>query len=122
VHKVPASRADWRFIDGERVCAAVDALEHAGDSERWATLFAMLGEKNRLTLLLAIHAAEPISVSDLSVATGLRDTAVSQMLRRLRDLHLVSAERDGKVIRYSVSSPELHQVLHLCASEPHVAT
>jgi DNA-binding transcriptional ArsR family regulator len=115
MHRVPASRADWRVIDDERVCGAIEALEASGDISGWATLFASLADVGRLSLLLAIHAAEPISVSDLAVATGLRDTAASQALRRLRDLGLVATERHGKIVRYTLASPVLHELLHQVA-------
>jgi DNA-binding transcriptional ArsR family regulator len=90
-----------------------------GGLDLWVSLFATLGDPGRLSLLLAIHAVGPISVSDLSVATGLRDTAASQALRRLRDLGLVSAERNGKVIRYALASPVLHGLLHQVVAARH---
>jgi DNA-binding transcriptional ArsR family regulator len=113
VHRLPSSRADWRVIDGERVCGAIDALDLPGGLEPWGLLFATLGETGRLSLLLAIQAAGPISVSDLAAATGLRDTAVSQSLRLLRDRGLVQPERTGKVIRYALSSAALDDVLRV---------
>jgi DNA-binding transcriptional ArsR family regulator len=113
VHRIPANRADWRVIDGERVCDAIDALDVPGGLDPWGLLFATLGEPGRLSLVLAIQAAGPISVSDLATATGLRDTTVSQALRLLRDRGLVQPERTGKVIRYALSSPALDEVLNV---------
>jgi DNA-binding transcriptional ArsR family regulator len=72
-----------------------------------------LADPNRLALLLSIHAAGPISVTDLSVATGMNDTAVSQALRLLRASHLVTSERTGRVIRYQLTDPIIHGLLHL---------
>ena len=42
-------------------------------------------------------------MSDLSAATGLNDTTVSQTLRYLRAAQVVTAERDGRVIRYRLA-------------------
>lgn len=68
-----------------------------------AQAFAVLGDPTRLTLLVAIRAAGPISVSDLAAATGLNDTTVSQTLRHLRAAQVVITERDGRVIRYQLA-------------------
>jgi DNA-binding transcriptional ArsR family regulator len=50
-------------------------------------------------LLLALHEAGLIAVSDLAVATGMRDTAVSQALRLLRTAGIVEGEEDGRIVR-----------------------
>jgi ArsR family transcriptional regulator, lead/cadmium/zinc/bismuth-responsive transcriptional repressor len=104
VHLLPADRSDHRIIDGERVCEAIAAITcpSAAIQDR-AKAFAVLGDPTRLTLLIAIKAAGPISVSDLAAATGLNDTTVSQTLRYLRAAQVVTAERDGRVIRYHLT-------------------
>jgi DNA-binding transcriptional ArsR family regulator len=104
VHLLPAERSGHRVIDGERVCQAIEALDHGADIEARAKTFAILGDPTRLTLLTCIKAAAPISVSDLAAATGLNDTTVSQTLRHLRAVGAVAAERDGRVIRYRLAS------------------
>jgi ArsR family transcriptional regulator, lead/cadmium/zinc/bismuth-responsive transcriptional repressor len=104
VHLLPAERSGHRVIDGERVCQAIAAISRsAADVQARAKTFAVLGDPTRLTLLIAIRAAEPISVSDLAAATGLNDTTVSQTLRYLRAAQVVNAERDGRVIRYHLA-------------------
>jgi ArsR family transcriptional regulator, lead/cadmium/zinc/bismuth-responsive transcriptional repressor len=104
VHLLPAERSGHRVIDGERVCAAIAAITcPSADIQARAQAFAILGDPTRLTLLTAIKAAGPISVSDLATATGLNDTTVSQTLRYLRAARVVAAERDGRVIRYRLA-------------------
>jgi ArsR family transcriptional regulator, lead/cadmium/zinc/bismuth-responsive transcriptional repressor len=102
MHLVPADRAQHRIIDPEKVCEAMEGLGDTADAAAWAQRFALLGDPTRLRLLLAIKAAGPISVSDLAVAAGLNDFTVSQTLRFLRASHSVTAERDGRVIRYQL--------------------
>ena len=102
MHLLPAERSGHRVIDGERVCEAIAALGSPEAIEARARDFAVLGDPTRLTLLTCIKAAGPISVSDLAAATGLNDTTVSQTLRYLRAARAVSAERDGRVIRYQL--------------------
>ena len=103
MHLLPADRAGHRVIDGERVCQAIAALGPAADLQARAKAFAILGDPTRLTLLTAIRAAAPISVSDLAAATGFNDTTVSQTLRYLRAAAVVTTERDGRVIRYRLA-------------------
>jgi DNA-binding transcriptional ArsR family regulator len=103
VHLLPAERSGHRVIDGERVCEAIAALGSPETIEDRARDFAVLGDPTRLTLLTCIKAAGPISVSDLAAATGLNDTTVSQTLRYLRAARAVTAERDGRVIRYQLA-------------------
>jgi DNA-binding transcriptional ArsR family regulator len=103
VHLLPAERSGQRVIDGERVCRAIEALDHGADIEARAKTFALLGDPTRLTLLTCIKEAGPISVSDLAAATGFNDTTVSQTLRHLRAAEAVRAERDGRVHRYRLA-------------------
>jgi len=106
VHLLPAERSGHRIIDGERVCQAIAAITPPEAVAAHAKTFAVLGDPTRLTLLIAIKAAGPISVSDLAAATGLNDTTVSQTLRYLRAAEVVCAERDernGRVIRYRLA-------------------
>jgi len=111
MHLVPADRADHRIIDDHRACEAIAAL---GDPEvvaSWARRFSLLADPGRLSLLVCIRAAGPISVTDLAVASGMNDTAVSQALRLLRAAGVVAAERDGRVIRYSLADEEIGSLL-----------
>ncbi|KPM55421.1 MarR family transcriptional regulator [Frankia sp. R43] len=110
MHRLDA-RAEHRIIDRDRACDAVAAIGDRDDVARWAGVFAMLGEPGRLAILLAIHHVGPISVSDLAVAVGMNDAAVSQALRLLRHQQAVVAERDGRVIRYRLADPVVGELL-----------
>jgi DNA-binding transcriptional ArsR family regulator len=111
VHLLPAERSGHRVIDGERVCEAIEALGDPAAIRARAQLFALLGDPTRLAVLTCIQAAGPISVSDLAAATGNNDTTVSQTLRYLRASQAVSAERDGRVIRYRLASAPIAALL-----------
>ena len=88
------------MLDGELVCEALGAIGESGDIGAWAQRFKILADPSRLTLLLCIHRAGPISVTDLAVAADMNDTTVSQALRLLRASGTVAAKRDGRVVRY----------------------
>lgn len=111
MHLVPEEREHWRAIDEHTVCDAIAAI---GDPDRvhiWASRFALLGEPGRLALLLSLHRAGPIAVSDLALATGIRDSAVSQALRLLRASGTVAAEKDGRIVRYRLVDSEVSALL-----------
>ena len=110
VHLLPADRSDHRVIDAERICQAIAALDQEVIQAR-ARQFALLADPTRLTLLICIRAAGPISVSDLAAATGINDTTVSQTLRYLRASQTVVAERDGRVVRYRLASTPVAELL-----------
>jgi DNA-binding transcriptional ArsR family regulator len=118
VHLIPPERTHRRVIDGHRVCAAIEALGEPPTVATWAQRFALLGDPGRLSLMLCVWRAGPISVSDLAVATNMNDTAVSQALRLLRANGLVSADRDGRIIRYRLSEPSAADVLAQVAPGP----
>jgi DNA-binding transcriptional ArsR family regulator len=100
MHLVPEERRSHRILEGERVCEAIEAIGDPENVAAWAGRFSLLGDPSRLSLLLAIAGAGPISVTDLAAATGIHDAAVSQALRLLRASSTVAARRDGRIIRY----------------------
>jgi DNA-binding transcriptional ArsR family regulator len=111
VHLLPTERSNQRVIDSERVCEAIAALDKPAAIREQARRFGLLGDPTRLSLLCCIHAAGPISVSDLAAATGIADTTVSQTLRHLRANQTVVAERDGRVMRYRLADPAIADLL-----------
>src|SRR5580698_5290039 len=111
MHLLPADRADHRVIDEERVCRAIAALGDPESIRTQAQHYAVLADPTRLALLTCISAAGPISVSDLAAATGLNDTTVSQALRYLRATQIVTAERDGRIVRYQLAAGPVSALL-----------
>lgn len=111
MHLLPAERSGHRVIDGDRVCQAIEALGDPAEIADQARRFAILGDPTRLTILTCIQAAGPISVSDLAAATGIHDTTVSQTLRYLRATQTVTAERDGRIIRYRLAAGPVAVIL-----------
>ena len=101
-----SGEADAVGVDGDhRVCAAIAALPDRSTMHGWVSRFALLADPTRLTLLLCIHEVGEICVSDLALAAGLKDSTTSQALRLLRAQNLVSAHRDGRVVRYRLADP-----------------
>ncbi|MEU6097299.1 metalloregulator ArsR/SmtB family transcription factor [Streptomyces sp. NPDC047079] len=111
MHLVPPDRAHQRAIDEHTVCDAIAGIGDRRHVRAWAERFALLADPGRLSLLLAVHRAGPIAVSDLALATGIRDTSVSQALRLLRASGAVQAIKDGRIVRYSLRDPEIAGLL-----------
>ncbi|MFD4600540.1 ArsR/SmtB family transcription factor [Streptomyces sp. NPDC058464] len=118
MHLVPAERADRRTIDGHRVCDAIAAIGEPSHVHAWAERFSLLADPGRLALLLALHGTGPLAVSDLAVATGMNDPAVSQALRLLRAAGVVAGEKEGRVVRYRLVDPVAADLLKHCAPDP----
>ncbi|MEV8564477.1 metalloregulator ArsR/SmtB family transcription factor [Streptomyces sp. NPDC051322] len=117
MHLVPAERAGHRIIDDHRVCDAIAAIGEPEHVRSWADRFSLLADPGRLALLIAVHRAGPIAVSDLAVATGMKDPAVSQALRLLRAAGVVAGDKDGRVVRYRVVDGAVADLLGRCAQE-----
>ena len=70
----------------------------------------LLANEDRLLLLCQLSQGE-LCVQDLEEALDIRQPTLSQQLGVLRNEGVVSTRRDGRRIYYSVSDPELLQVL-----------
>jgi ArsR family transcriptional regulator, lead/cadmium/zinc/bismuth-responsive transcriptional repressor len=103
VHQLPEARRDVRVIDPDQVCDATAVLADGAQLQRAATVLDALGDVHRLSILLALHHAGDLCVSDLAFAVGMSDSAVSHALRLLRAHGMVSAHREGRLVRYRVT-------------------
>lgn len=100
------------MIDAGSVERATDGLGDPAHVERWARRFAVLADPSRLRLLVCLHYARTICVSDLAIAAGMSETAVSQALRLLRAHELVTASRSGRVVYYALADDTVHDLIH----------
>lgn len=73
-------------------------------------IFRLMGERNRLKLLLACLDA-PQSVTDLANQLELSVPLVSHHLRLLRSTKLLSARREGKHIFYEIDDAHIRYIL-----------
>jgi DNA-binding transcriptional ArsR family regulator len=64
--------------------------------ERQAALFAALGDKTRLSLVVRLTGGEPRSISNLARDSALTRQAVTKHLRVLEEAGLVRAQRQGR--------------------------
>ena len=112
VHAALPSVAVAILEDRQRLDQARGALEDATDLPAWSVRFGLLGDLNRLRILLALHRAPGITVGDLAAVVGMTDNATSQALSALRIAGVVAAVRDGRFRRWSVTDTAVHNILH----------
>jgi DNA-binding transcriptional ArsR family regulator len=83
--------------------------------EEVVRLFGILADASRLKLLRALM-AEPLTVSELVEATGMKQGNVSKHLGVMLTARFVAREREGNFVRYSLADPKLHDLCELmCA-------
>src|SRR5690242_565652 len=68
-----------------------------------ARMFALLGDPGRVSVLEALAAAGELRVSDLARTLSRDASTISHQLRVLRDHHLVTYEKCGRVATYRLA-------------------
>lgn len=75
-------------------------------------IFRLLADPTRLGLLIALQDDGPeLSVGDLALALGKRQSAVSQHLAKLRMARLVTTRRQGTQVLYAVTNEHVSQLV-----------
>jgi DNA-binding transcriptional ArsR family regulator len=82
------------------------------DINGWTQRFDLLSDPNRLEILLCLHRAPGICVSDLATVVGRSENSVSQALRVLRQQGWVSSTRLGRSVAYRLEDAIVHDLLH----------
>lgn len=100
-------------FDPERVRAAQHALPGTETVAAMAGIFKAVSDPARLRLLLALAAAE-LCVCDLSVLSGVSQSAVSHHLRVLRDRKVVKYRKSGKMAYYTLEDAHVKALLRKC--------
>ena len=75
-----------------------------------ARRLSLLGDPTRLKILTCLATAGELCVCDLADVLKMDTSAISHQLRKLRDSGLVTNERDGSTIYYSLVGEELHEL------------
>jgi len=80
------------------------------DLDRSAELFAALGDRTRLALVMKLSREGPQSIKDLAADSGCTRQAVSQHLDLLSQAGLVQGERDGRMKIYAIQTSRCEDV------------
>ena len=77
-----------------------------------AKLFRGFADPSRLSIMETLRDGE-MTVTEIVETTGLGQSNISNHLACLRDCGLVTAEQDGRYVRYRLSDPRVEQLLAL---------
>jgi DNA-binding transcriptional ArsR family regulator len=76
-----------------------------------ASLLKLLANENRLLILCRLALQGEMSVSNLTEAAGLSQSALSQHLAKMRQEGLVATRRDRQTIFYRIADPNAAKLL-----------
>ena len=99
-----------RHLNAEEIKAFQEELAQDSGRTEMVQLFKLLGDATRLNIITLLTKREPLCVEDLMNCTGMEQSAISHQLKKLREHHIVKAEKVGKHVWYSL---EDHHVLEL---------
>jgi len=98
-------------LPGPQTKFSPDDFDRLAEQARKASdLLKALSHESRLLILCLLAEGEK-SVSELEETMAMPQAAVSQQLARLRFDRLVTTRREGRVIYYSIASPEAARVI-----------
>lgn len=80
-------------------------------AEEATVMLKLLANERRLLLLCLLAGKGEMTVSALTDAVGISQSALSQHLAMLREHDLVSCRRDGQTMHYSIADPATERFL-----------
>lgn len=104
-----------RTVHAEQVLAVRHAKLATDKATRIAELFAVLSDPTRLQVLYALLQAPggELCVCDLATGLGRDDTTISHQLRVLRNQHIVTMRKAGRIVYYRLVDDHIRQLLEL---------
>lgn len=100
------------MIDASRVSAVRQAMPDEVRLDEAADLFALLGDTNRLRLVLALLEGGEMCVADLAATTGMSESATSHAIRLLRAHRVVSTpRREGRLAYYRLADAHVRMLV-----------
>ena len=101
-----------RMVDRDKVAFVREVMPPEHDVTQAADVFALLGDPNRLRLLLALLEGGEMCVCDLAAAAGMGESAASHAMRWLRAHRIVSApRRQGRMAYYRLEDAHVRMLL-----------
>ena len=103
-------RPGTKFVDADRVRGVLRTLPDARTAEAATNVFRALADPTRVTILHALSTAS-LCNGDLAGILGITESAVSHQMRELRLLRIVTAEKRGRMVYYSLTDSHVRHVL-----------
>ncbi len=99
-----------RIIHKDAVEKASAALPDAYAAAGLELFFKVFADATRIKILSALLSTE-LCVCDLCAVLDMKQSAVSQQLRLLRQMRLVRSRQDGKSVYYSLDDEHINKIL-----------
>ncbi|MFO1079599.1 MAG: metalloregulator ArsR/SmtB family transcription factor [Reyranellaceae bacterium] len=90
----------------------MNIMDVAGRAEEAAGFLKSIANPCRLALLCELSKGER-TVGELEAVAGLRQSAVSQHLARLREARLVTSRRQARTVHYALADSAARRVIEL---------
>lgn len=78
-------------------------LDHTTEDERLVAMFRALGNPARFRIFLELQRSEGVQGGQLLQQLPLAQSTVSEHIRRLREVDLITGEPEGAAMRYSIN-------------------
>lgn len=82
-------------------------LDHTTEDERLVAMFRALGNPARFRIFLELRRSEDVQGGQLLQQLPLAQSTVSEHIRRLREVDLITGEPEGAAMRYSINDEAL---------------
>jgi len=105
------TRCEIDFIHEAEVHAAQATLIDGLTATYLARTFQALADPTRVRVISALSHTE-LCVCDLAALVGMTQSAVSHQLRLMRDLRLVKARKEGRIVYYTLDDDHIHDLFH----------
>ena len=99
-----------KFVAADRVRSVMRSLPDARTADAATNVFRALADPTRVTILHALSMAS-LCKGDLAGILGITESAVSHQMRELRLLRIVTAEKRGRMVYYSLTDSHVRHIL-----------
>lgn len=107
-----AETCDVKAIHEDIVAGVSRKLPEQELLRQLAALFKVFGDGTRLSILWALSESE-MCVCDVCALLGLKQSAVSHQLNKLKMSRIVKNRREGKVVFYSLADDHIRTILEM---------
>jgi len=99
-----------KFSDDEAVQTVLCSLVDRDNAGQVADVFRVLSDPTRVKIIHALSLAA-LCNCDIAALLGLSESAVSHQMKELRLLKLVTAERRGRMVYYTLADTHIRHIL-----------
>lgn len=106
VMKTNTANCEIDFIHEDKVREAEPGLLDGLSATKLARTFQALADPTRVRIISALIKTE-LCVCDIAALLGISQSAISHQLRQMRDLRLVRARKEGRIVYYMLDDEHI---------------